>query len=151
MKYIVSLLLIASCFIIKPLEEAIQPFIIVERTACYGTCPQYIISIYDHGKITYHGKRFVDRIGFFVSSISSNIIDDIKILIDQSDFFSLDSMYLAPMTDVPSVITTISLNKQKHTIVDEFKAPLKLKKIYYLVDSIANSVVDWEPAKLLKQ
>ena len=35
------------------------PFITMRRTACFGTCPQYTISIYDDGTINYEGKLFV--------------------------------------------------------------------------------------------
>ena len=42
-----------------------EPVFFFQRTACYGTCPQYKISIYSDGLVMYDGVRFVDRIGCY--------------------------------------------------------------------------------------
>ena len=57
-----SIVFFISCFNPRILQTE-EPFFSMQRTACYGTCPQYRISIYHHGKITYNGKLFVDKIG----------------------------------------------------------------------------------------
>ncbi len=41
-------------------QENSQPVITLERTACFGACPVYTLSIYADGTVVYNGERFVD-------------------------------------------------------------------------------------------
>ena len=138
-----------SCSIIDKLVDD-NPFIVFQRTACYGTCPQYTVSIYHDGTINYHGLMFVDSIGCFSHKIPIAKVNQIKDLLYEINFFDLDSVYLAPMTDVPSVITQVNLCNKNHKVVDESKAPLEIKKIYHLIDSICDSIIEWETCSVLQ-
>ena len=60
------------------------------RTACYGTCPQYKITIYHHGLVRYEGKMFVDKIGCFEAMLSDRLIHEIK---------SIENSYLGRFID----------------------------------------------------
>ncbi|MCI0516543.1 MAG: DUF6438 domain-containing protein, partial [Woeseiaceae bacterium] len=37
--------------------------ITLERTACYGTCPMYKVTIASEGAVTFEGQRFTKTIG----------------------------------------------------------------------------------------
>ena len=121
-----------------------DPFIIMERTACYGTCPQYEISIYRNGLIQYNGTAFVDRLSCFQSFLHASIIIDIQLYLESINFFQLDTAYLSPLTDLPSVITEVKLNNKTHKVVDRLNGPIELKYIYSLIDSAYVSVIEWK-------
>ena len=120
------------------------PLVIMTRTACYGTCPQYTISIYDNGLIKYDGKLFVDKKGCFYSKISKSFIDRLNTKITTINFFDLNTNYDAPMTDLPSVIVEVNLASNYHKITDRFSGPEKLKELQLFIDSISNSVIEWQ-------
>lgn len=144
---IVKVVLIAILFIVSCSEihyqQSAKPFISMQRTACYGTCPQYTVSIYKNGVVNYEGKLFVDKMGFFSSKIPLSQVKNLELLLEEIDFFSLESIYPAPMTDVPSVITKVRVKNKVHKVVDQFQGPKELKKIYHLVDSIIDSTDNW--------
>ena len=126
-----------------------DPLIIMQRTACYGTCPQYDISIYANGLIRYNGKAFVDRLSCFQAVLNSSIIIDITLYLESINFFQLDTAYISAITDIPSVITEVNFNNKTHKVVDRLNGPKELKKIYSLIDSVYASVLKWEKCKNL--
>lgn len=136
-----------SCFNPSVLQEETF-FFSMQRTACYGTCPQYTVSIYDNGKITYNGKLFVDKIGCFSSFISDKELGSIKDFLDQIDFLSLEKEYISSMTDIPSIITEMHVQGQTHKVIDRLEGPESLKKCYKLIDSVIESVSNWSDCTL---
>ena len=147
---LVLIIFFTSCFSPNLLEPS-EPFLVMKRTACYGTCPQYKISIYNDGLIIYNGKLFVDRIGCFSSMISMHQIDSITSLLNDIDFFSLKEEYLSPITDVPSVILELNIDGKSHKVVDRIEGPDKLKKCYILIDNITESIANWSDCQVLEK
>ena len=125
------------------------PLIKMKRTACYGRCPQYEISIYNNGLIKYNGKAFVDRLSCFQAVLNANIIMEIKLHLESINFFQLDTAYISAVTDIPSVITEVNFDNKRHRIVDRLNGPRELKKIYSLIDSVYANVPEWEKCKYL--
>ena len=60
-------------------EEATvdQPYITIERGACFGRCPIYNMSILESGLATYEGIKFVDNIGGFQTNFTAEELVDI--------------------------------------------------------------------------
>ena len=143
-----SIVFFTSCFNPHILQQE-EPFFRMQRTACYGTCPQYTVSIYNHGKITYNGKLFVDKIGCFSAFISEDEVTAIKLLIEGIDFFSLEQEYISPITDIPSVVTEVYLDGKRHKVIDRLEGPKSLKKCYLEIDSVINSIQRWSDCELL--
>jgi len=145
--YIGVFFLIISCYqkqIISNNIQQISPLISMQRTACYGTCPQYTITIYNDGLIRYEGKMFVDKQGCFYSKVSQEMIDKIILKLHEINFFSFKNEYSALMTDVPSVILEVNINVQNHKVIDRFNGPKELKEIQNFIDFISNSITDWD-------
>ena len=120
------------------------PLIVMERTACYGTCPQYIISIYNNGTIEYEGKMFVSKIGCFFSFLSEDILNMIKSEFIASQFFSFENEYNSNITDIPSVILEAHMGSKNHRVIDRLNGPKKLKNLQNLIDSVGSTVIDWQ-------
>ncbi|MBE37240.1 MAG: hypothetical protein CMP50_01040 [Flavobacteriales bacterium] len=124
-------------------HNTLSPILIMNRTACYGTCPQYSISLYDNGLVRYEGKMFVDKIGCFTATISSTLIDDFKSALYDVKFFEFKNEYDAYVTDVPSVILEVTLDTKTHKVVDRFNGPVELKRLHKQIDSIVNNIQEW--------
>ncbi|WP_228369368.1 DUF6438 domain-containing protein [Candidatus Nitrososphaera gargensis] len=66
--------------IIIPLHKDHDSAIItLERTVCYGTCPDYSLTIYGNGAVVYEGHRWVAVTGRQTSSIPQQ---EVKELVD---------------------------------------------------------------------
>jgi hypothetical protein len=151
-KYIIIVLTLAiivgagALWYANRLETSYQPperknvVITLERTACYGICPDYKITIYGDGKVEYKGNMFVKVKGQQTSKIS---LDKVKELIDEFykiNYFSLKDRYYDPVTDLPTTITSISINGKSKRVEDYCcDAPKELRELEDKIDEITES------------
>lgn len=123
--------------------------ITLERTACFGRCPIYRISVEGNGRVTYYGEMFVAVEGEQRSQIAQDQVRRLARELERVDFFSLQDEYTdLSATDMPSAITTLRLNGEMKTIVHyhgDFSAPEKLTKLEDLIDEITDSTRWVEP------
>ena len=141
---VVLLFLIFSCQTISLYNNEIRPVITMKRTACYGTCPQYIITIYKDGKTIYEGINFVNKIGRYQAYLTQKDVSNILTNIDELNFFELDHCYDSPITDIPSVILKVETHHKTHKVIDRFNGPKSLKNIYKLIDHSIDRVIKWD-------
>ena len=109
-------------------SQADSLFASLERTACYGKCPTYKISVFQSGYVLYEGKNFTDNIGEFYSQVDEGVIEKIKTMADEINFFSLDSLYDPEVTDLPKAITSVNKDGNTKTITRRLIGPDKLKR-----------------------
>lgn len=111
-------------------------FLKMQRTPCYGKCPNYTVEISNNGKVNYFGKMFVDYEGQHYSTISSADVDLIKAKINEVNFFELKDKYDSPATDLPSTIFEVTLNNQFKKITNRHNGPPELKDLEKLIEEI---------------
>lgn len=119
--------------------------ITLERSYCFGMCPVYSLTIGGDGTVTYQGTRYVNVVGTATSQIP---VSDVQALVDQmmqADYFNLSVPATCPegmWTDMPSSITSLSLDNQSHTIVYDHGnqcAPAILATLENRIDEISKS------------
>ncbi len=123
--------------------------ITLERTACFGTCPIYKLTIHGDGLVEYDGERFVTVTGHQTSQLTSDQVVELTTLFQQADYFNLKSDYTAPVTDLPSTITSLSFEGRSKKVTNyggclsdlnaSDKAPQALCDLEGKIDSIVNS------------
>ena len=66
----------------QPLKQSEYKEVVItlERTLCYGLCPNYKLTIFGDGKVVYEGKNFVKVTGIQTAQISQN---KVKELVDE--------------------------------------------------------------------
>jgi hypothetical protein len=96
----------------------------------------YKATFMDNGEVKYVGKRFVDKLGTYSGLISEEQILEIKSIIKEYDYFSLDSLYPTPISDFPSCITEARLNGVSKRIVDRRNPPENLKSFERFLDAV---------------
>src|SRR5215467_4459620 len=79
----------------------------LERTACYGTCPVYIVTIHGNGLVEYVGRLHVDIPGYQRASIQPGSFNDLLKAFETNHFTSLKESYLGPCEDVPTAIISL--------------------------------------------
>jgi hypothetical protein len=121
--------------------------ITLERTACYGTCPIYTLKIYDDGKVVYNGQDFVTVKGEQNGSITADQLKELVADFQKVDYFNLPDQYTAPVTDLPTTITSFSFDGKTKTVSNyggclsgsPEKAPQALCDLEKKIDTLTNS------------
>jgi uncharacterized protein DUF6438 len=95
---------------------SVAPAITLERTACFGACPVYTISVSPSGEVTYEGKAHVRRMGAGTARVPRERVDSLLSELEQAGYFSFADRYLPSepacgraATDAPTVTTSVTL------------------------------------------
>lgn len=113
----------------------------IQRTACFGRCPIYTISLYNSGFATYRGQKWVENEGFYGAYVGLNVLKTLQSMAKEINFLELQDIYDSNgVTDLPSTITTIRINDHVKVVVNRFEAPEKLIKFEKLFDSLFKDV-----------
>lgn len=101
----------------KPGQSSSDDSIALERTACFGTCPIYTVTISADGTVSFEGRRFTKVQGSASGHITAAAFRDLAGEFEKVDYFSLPDEFtpgtkLCPnmVTDMPSANTSIRLN-----------------------------------------
>ncbi|MDP6908685.1 MAG: DUF6438 domain-containing protein [Flavobacteriales bacterium] len=108
----------------------------IQRTACYGQCPMYKTTYMNNGQVTYVGKRFVEKIGTYSALLDTDEINSIKEMVEEYNYFELDSLYPTPISDFPSCITEVQINGKHKRVIDRRNPPEDLKSFEKFLDSL---------------
>lgn len=101
-------------------------FATLERTACFGQCPIYKITLYSNGYVTYYGKNFVDRMGMYEGKVGKAFLDKITALANKANYMSLENQYDSGVSDFARVITSFTSNGKTKTITRRHIGPQEL-------------------------
>ncbi len=108
----------------------------IQRTACFGQCPMYKISYMDNGQVTYVGKRFVEKIGTYSTLLNEDEILSITDMVEDLNYFELDSLYPTPVSDFPSCITEVQINGKHKRVINRRNPPENLRSFEKFLDSL---------------
>ncbi len=104
-------------------KEKTQLFLKMERSACYGRCPIYDLTVQPDGKVIFEGKFWTKTTGKAEDKLTEEQLKRLINEIEKANFFSFDNAYnydskncpnLA--TDMPGVTLKINLNGKEKTI-----------------------------------
>ena len=116
--------------------------ITLKRSACFGICPTYNITIYGNGTVIYEGTANVNTTGMQISNITE---DNLRLLISEFkkiDYFSLNETEIAShvVYDAPMFTTSLTINGKTKTIKHyETAVPKQLTNLENKIDEIVNS------------
>jgi hypothetical protein len=117
-----------------------EDFVIkLERTACYGRCPVYVVSIDARGNVTYEGTRFVKVAGRQTDRVPASRVAALVETVDRIRFFDLDDKYRQLITDLPTTFVTVTRDGRTKRIEDYFGAPKSLKDLERQIDDAAQT------------
>ncbi len=122
----------------------------LDRGPCFGACPDYSVTIEGDGTVTYEGRNFVPTQGTVTTSVTVEEVRQLVAAFDDADFFTLDDDFTVNATDLPTVITTLSIGGRTKSVrhygvgcdVDDVTldtAPEELCRLEMLIDEIAGT------------
>lgn len=137
-----------------PITGGIGVFTIaLERTACFGKCPTYRVTIDSRGSITWQGHDYVDQPGSTTVLGDAKKARELAEMILGSCFFDMKDEYRQPVTDHPWANTTVTIGNRtktiRHYLGDEdsngesvdgvCSAPTALTRIENKIDEVTNT------------
>ena len=134
-------------------EQPIPPdtLITLERTPCFGTCPEYRITIAADGAVIFEGRRFVKNAGSAKSSISKEQVRELLAAFQKLNYFDLRDRYERPgdgckqwATDHPTAVTSIRTNGKSKSVRHYYGCRgvdvlTELEKLEQAIDDVVNS------------
>ena len=111
--------------------------ITVSRTACFGTCPVYTVSMSEDGRVTYEGLQHVRVSGKQAWTIDPAKVRALADDMEKAGFFEMRDEYTARVTDLPTVITILMRGSRTKTVKDYFGAPPALKELEQRIDAVS--------------
>ena len=125
------------------------PAITLERTACFGACPVYRISVSPEGLINYEGRAHVRQLGRATAQISPERVNALLSELEKAGYFSLAGRYTPAepvcgrySTDSPSIITSVQYDNRSKRIEHDHgcgAAPRALAVLEQRIDEVLGS------------
>jgi hypothetical protein len=140
-----SALIIALLAVLPAAAQDQKPeaVITLERTACFGTCPVYTVTINDDGSVVYNGTNFVDVEGEQATQIDPEIVKTAVKVFEDAGYFDWNDEYMnMTVTDQPYVTISVTRDGDTKTISHYYgdeNAPLALTYVEAWVDIIAST------------
>lgn len=135
----------------RPSQTAIDDDVAItlERTACFGGCPVYRISVSRSGAISYEGKAHVRRLGTASGQIPARHVDALLSELERAGYFSFAGRYTSAeptcgryATDSPSAITSVRWEGRTKRIEHDYgcgAAPGALVVLEHRIDEVLGS------------
>lgn len=101
-----------------PIKDWSSLRISLQRTMCYGTCPDYTVTIAGDGTVTWDGGRFVKVHGPATAHIALEKVRALFERFRKAEYFWLLDKYTAHITDFPAQNTTIAFDDHMKSVND---------------------------------
>jgi hypothetical protein len=124
------------------------PVITLARTACFGRCPVYTLSVSRSGLVTYEGKAHVRHLGPATAQIPAQRVEALLDELQRGGYFNLADRYTPSepacgryATDLPSVITSVTIGGRRKRIEHDHGcgAPGSLAVLERRIDEVVGS------------
>jgi membrane dipeptidase len=115
--------------------EAVE--ITLQRTTCFGTCPDYTVTLRGDGTVIYAGRQFVKTPGEHTWKIDPAAVRALAREMEAAGFFEMQDEYTARITDNPTTYTTLKIGSRSKKIQDYVAGPPKLKDIEKKIDEVS--------------
>jgi hypothetical protein len=130
-------------------SSTLVPAITLERTACFGSCAIYTLSVSPSGDIVYEGKAHVRKVGTATAKVSPERVSELLTELERGGYFDFADRYASPepscgryATDSPTTITSVTLRGRTKRIVHDYGcggAPGALVVLERRIDEALNS------------
>ena len=115
----------------------------LERTVCFGTCPDYKVTIFRDGIVEYQGEKFVKIVGRATGRLTRRQLAQLEELFRRNGYLGLESSYeRVDATDLPSAFTSYSPASGETKAIRHYQgdrsAPEALTRVEQGIDRIVN-------------
>ena len=138
MKNLFTLLLSVLC--LTTIAQSKVTYLKMQRTACFGRCPEYTVEFFKDGSVVYRGKKNVDRIGEYHGKIPLATINAFFKKMSNYKLMSLQELYTSKAADLPRMHLTFVVNGKTKIISNAEEGPAYLTQFGKNADSLLTKV-----------
>ena len=113
--------------------------ITIKRTACFGTCPDYEVTMRGDGSVRYDGRAHVRIPGQHTWKVDPAAVRALAREMEDAGFFELKDEYSALVTDLPTTYTSLTIGSRTKKVKNYFKAPEKLHDLENRIDAVSDA------------
>ena len=120
----------------------------LDRTECYGWCPNYSVVISGNGHVQYTGRTFVREVGEREATLPQDAVRELLGQFEKVGFADLLPAYEESVTDLPATYLTLRLgdhskrveNYWSQGIFDDEGGVVPDRKIHEQLDGLADAI-----------
>lgn len=116
-----------------------QIVITIQRTACFGTCPDYEVILRGDGTVTYTGRQHVRVSGSHAWKIDPAAVRALAREMEKAGYFELKDEYTAMVTDHPTTYTSLTMGPRTKKIKNYVAGPQTLKDLEQRIDAVSGA------------
>tara|TARA_R110000868_G_scaffold409447_1_gene694931 strand:- start:578 stop:1135 length:558 start_codon:yes stop_codon:yes gene_type:complete len=117
---VLLLLLTLGC---SSLQKINSDYIVLQRTPCFGSCPDYKLTLFENGNGIIKGSGFITKKEKIKFSISREAVDIIFSIADSVNFFSypsnIDDVCVSEVSDMSGTFLTIKKSSEKKKVSEK--------------------------------
>jgi hypothetical protein len=119
-------------------HELNSPAFSFERTACFGTCPEYKLTVNFSGEATLEiaANLELEKGKYRCTDCDEPMMAKVIETADEIGFWEMEDVYDPGVTDLPSAITTIYVRDTVKKVVNVMDGPEKLQELQDLIDDL---------------
>ena len=119
----------------------------LERQPCFGTCRVYTLELHRDGTARWNGKAHVERLGEHEGRIDVATFARLCYLFEKHGFQQLERRYSAPVTDLATTVTTVTLDSGEQVSVVNYGefGPIELWGLEQMLDGVG-AAITWSRA-----
>ena len=118
-----------------------KEWVTYSRGACFGTCPNFEITIYTDGSALYRGKGNVPQIGTFFGQLTKVQIEELKESIKTNDIWNTpENLIDERLMDAPTLQLRVVEKSKVHHIKHHGPGAENVKAVERLIDEIINNL-----------
>lgn len=103
----------------QPPADTANASITLERTRCFGFCPDYSVTVRGDGQVIYQGRAFVGVEGERRAEVSPQAAAALFARAEAIGFVNLRDEYRANITDIPSArVTLVTPDGRTKSVLD---------------------------------
>jgi len=119
--------------LVEPDDIVPTPYLALrlEKTSCFGKCPNFEIKLFSDGRAQWHGKHHSKRLGLYETHVDYSFLDQILTKAIQINYFSLSNHYPVNgkyLSDLPNTITYLSDSELEKSVLRNHNGPNSLRK-----------------------
>lgn len=123
----------------------------MERTACFGRCPAYLIELYPDGLVRYTSRYFTEYEGIYEKNVGAAKTQEIITSLKNYKADTCKDKYEAYVQDLPGIIYTLKYGATEKKIRNAEFGPGFLKTVATQIDKIGLPDNTWKKTGEVKQ
>jgi hypothetical protein len=111
----------------------------LKKSACFGKCPTYKLTINHGGYATFEGVANIDKLGIYGKQISKDQFKLLKKAFENSNFETYPTKFQSQIADLPTNTIGFHNGKSFKEISGKEERPEQVMQLQFLLEKVADS------------